>query len=266
MTGARPDTWMPLYWGDYLRDTGHLSTAEHGAYFLLIGHYWTSGKPLPDDDEYLRRIARMTAREWRVSRETLAGFFTISDGLWHHGRVGKELEDAEKSYADRCARTKAATEARRQRNEQRNEEPKSKQTDNVTTNVTRTQPQPQPQSSLRSEESDAIASGAQAALTNGEAPKSKRGTRLPSDWEPSADDRAFAAEHGFLNGTCDALAAEFRDYWIAVSGQRGVKLDWSATFRNRVRAKAGGVPKSTAPPSFAAAAMAVLKRAEGGKS
>ena len=32
------------------------------------------------------------------------------------------------------------------------------------------------------------------------------------------------------------LWEEFRDYWISVPGQRGLKLDWYATWRNRVRA------------------------------
>jgi hypothetical protein len=31
------------------------------------------------------------------------------------------------------------------------------------------------------------------------------------------------------------VAAEFRDYWAAVPGQKGVKLDWPATWRNRIR-------------------------------
>lgn len=94
MGAARPDTWMPLYWGDYFKDTGHLSTAEHGAYLLLIGHYWVSGKPLPDDDAKLAQITRQGQASWRKMRATLAEFFAIEDGRWRHGRVEEEIAKA----------------------------------------------------------------------------------------------------------------------------------------------------------------------------
>lgn len=60
-----------------------------------------------------------------------------------------------------------------------------------------------------------------------------RGTRLTQTAELSAEDEQFAREHGIADPI--AAWAEFIDYWISVPGQRGTKLDWSATWRNRVR-------------------------------
>lgn len=96
-----PTMHMPIYWGDYLKDTGHLSAAEHGAYLLLIGHYWTTGAPLPDDEAALRRIARMEAREWKASRGTLRAFFQVADGVWRHKRVEAEMTRAKAVYQKR---------------------------------------------------------------------------------------------------------------------------------------------------------------------
>jgi uncharacterized protein YdaU (DUF1376 family) len=91
---ARPDTWMPMYWGDYYKDTNHLSTLEHGTYLLLIGHYWSTGRALPDDDEKLAQISRQPIAQWRKMRATLAEFFVLQDGKWHQTRVEEELTRA----------------------------------------------------------------------------------------------------------------------------------------------------------------------------
>lgn len=64
----------------------------------------------------------------------------------------------------------------------------------------------------------------------------RRGTRLPPNWVPSSADVDFAYSEGVLSRTeLDKIAAEFRDYWLALPGQRGLKLNWPATWRNRVR-------------------------------
>ncbi len=113
MAGARPDTWMPMFWGDYLKDTGHLSTLEHGAYLLLIGHYWSSGAPLPDDDAKLRRIAKVeTAAQWKKIRPTVVSFFQVSRGAWRHRRIDRELTAATKRSADAKAKAERAAKAR----------------------------------------------------------------------------------------------------------------------------------------------------------
>ena len=64
-------------------------------------------------------------------------------------------------------------------------------------------------------------------------PKADRGSRLtienlPEDW------RAFVeSEDADLDP--DRLFQNFRDYWIGISGSKGCKCDWFATWRNYVR-------------------------------
>ena len=81
---------MPLYVADYLADTQHLTTIEHGAYNLLIMHYWRHGG-LPGDDRQLRAIAKMTPTQWRRHRSTLAAFFVD----WKHKRIDIEIAKAD---------------------------------------------------------------------------------------------------------------------------------------------------------------------------
>jgi uncharacterized protein YdaU (DUF1376 family) len=80
--------WMPLYVGDYLGDTGHLTTTQHGAYLLLMMHYWRKGG-LPDDDRQLSKIAKLPLKTWCEYRATLQDFF--HDG-WKHKRIEAELQ------------------------------------------------------------------------------------------------------------------------------------------------------------------------------
>jgi uncharacterized protein YdaU (DUF1376 family) len=79
--------WMPLYVGDYLGDTGHLTTAQHGAYLLLMMHYWRKGE-LPDDDRQLSKITKLPLKTWCDYRATLQDFF--HEG-WKHKRIDVEL-------------------------------------------------------------------------------------------------------------------------------------------------------------------------------
>lgn len=63
----------------------------------------------------------------------------------------------------------------------------------------------------------------------------KRGSRIPVDWKPEDVGREFARSAGIPERDIDRHAAEFVDYWSSVSGTKGVKLDWLATWRNRCR-------------------------------
>lgn len=64
--------------------------------------------------------------------------------------------------------------------------------------------------------------------------RASRGTRLPDGWQP---DQALA-DWTKVNAPAAANATEvdrFRDYWQSLSGQRGIRADWAATWRNWAR-------------------------------
>jgi hypothetical protein len=64
----------------------------------------------------------------------------------------------------------------------------------------------------------------------------KRGTRIRADWKP-ADEKKLREfqELEAPDVDFDRTVLEFIDHWITVPGKAGLKLDWDATFRNRLR-------------------------------
>lgn len=115
---------MPLYVSDYLADTMHLSTAEHGAYMLLLMHAWMNEGNLPTDDNRLRRICRLDEKLWKESKDEIKSFFVEIDGQLRHPRVDKELVRAKQLVSQRseagkasAAKRKAEREAQRNGNE-----------------------------------------------------------------------------------------------------------------------------------------------------
>ncbi|MGH8171822.1 MAG: DnaT-like ssDNA-binding domain-containing protein [Rhodanobacteraceae bacterium] len=66
------------------------------------------------------------------------------------------------------------------------------------------------------------------------AARGKRGSRIPDDWQPSAELREWAKrEHPSVDLKLET--AKFIDFWQAKAGRDAAKLDWTATFRNWIR-------------------------------
>jgi len=82
--------------GDYARDTAHLSMLEHGAYRLMLDHYYATGKSLPNDNAALYRICGAVSKPERdaVTRVAEAFFPVNGDGTRHNNRADKEIADA----------------------------------------------------------------------------------------------------------------------------------------------------------------------------
>jgi uncharacterized protein YdaU (DUF1376 family) len=114
--------WMPLYIGDYLRKTRHLSLAEHGAYLLLIMHYWDNG-PLPNDDAKLAHILGVPLRRFRSLSVPVRSYFTEANAkqLLRHNRLDEELEKADIISQKRAlAGAKGGWHSRGKTNQERN--------------------------------------------------------------------------------------------------------------------------------------------------
>lgn len=84
--------------------------------------------------------------------------------------------------------------------------------------------------------------------------ETSRGTRLADGWRPDLADEQFAVEKlGSLPEAREELA-KFHDHWKAQPGQRGVKTNWSSTYRNwcrrAVEMRGRGPPKRQQQPSF----------------
>lgn len=91
---AKVDIHMPIFIGDYLRDTGDLTTEEHGAYFLLLMAMWTARGSLPLARLYL--FAKVPAERWDGVWATLERFFDVEDGRVGQRRLSRELDAAVK--------------------------------------------------------------------------------------------------------------------------------------------------------------------------
>lgn len=93
--------YMPFYVGDYLADTTHLTTTEHGAYLLLLATMWRAGGSLPNDDGKLARFARLTPAQWSRIKGAIISFFDVKDEVITQGRLAHEMERYSKAVKQR---------------------------------------------------------------------------------------------------------------------------------------------------------------------
>lgn len=94
--------FMPFYVADYLSDTRHLSTEQHGAYLLLLMAMWRAGGRLPNEGEKLARIVGLTPAKWARLEADILAFFDVEGDEIGHRRIQKEFE----KYTRTCDRRK----------------------------------------------------------------------------------------------------------------------------------------------------------------
>jgi uncharacterized protein YdaU (DUF1376 family) len=197
-------------------------------------HYWRVGK-LPTDERQLQRIARMSAREWANSRDTIAAFF---DADWTHKRIESELA---KSNSKSTARAEAGSRGGHAKALKNNEAGLA----NATILLEQKAAFALASSSLSQSHIPSLRSGIDDECASASTPVSpekqkkppdkSRGSRLPVGWHPGSDWLQFTRKEGLNDDDAQRELENFRDYWAGIPGSRGTKLDWPATWRNRVR-------------------------------
>jgi uncharacterized protein YdaU (DUF1376 family) len=104
--------FFKLYIGDYQRDTGTLSLAEHGAYLLMMQQFYATERPLPVGRD-LYRLLRADSKEERDAIDRVAGRFWIETALGLvNDRCNEEITKAQ-TQADTNRRIAVEREARR---------------------------------------------------------------------------------------------------------------------------------------------------------
>lgn len=127
--------FFKLYIGDYQRDTAHLSVTEHGAFMLMLQHYYATEKPLPAG-KALHRMLRAQEKAERDAIDTVAAQFwrATSEGLVN------DRADAEISKAA----TQGETNARIAREREAKRKVQREQHDGSTNRATNDQPNQTP--------------------------------------------------------------------------------------------------------------------------
>lgn len=116
--------FLPLYTGDYLRDTRHLTPLRHGVYLLLLMHCWDQRGPAPLDEQECAGVANCrSADEIEALRYVLARYFVRGDDGYYNVRMQREVTRAEvisearskagkRGYKARSARLASKSQAR----------------------------------------------------------------------------------------------------------------------------------------------------------
>jgi len=95
------DIWMPVYIGDYMRDTMDLTGPEHGAYLLLLMHYWQKRGEIGCD---VKRLSIVVKSDIDAVKYVLDNYFILENGNYKNKRADREMLKANvRSEAGRTA-------------------------------------------------------------------------------------------------------------------------------------------------------------------
>ena len=91
------DRFMPFNTGDYISTTRHLTTVEHGAYFLLAMTFWNTGT-IPTDDKKLARIVGLSPYSWIKIKDTVLGLWNSEGARYWTPEARPPISPADREF------------------------------------------------------------------------------------------------------------------------------------------------------------------------
>lgn len=224
------EPFLPLFFGDFLASTAEWKGEERALYMLLLGYQWvSSSKSLPADP---RRICAVAGWDWPLFEQcwpVVAGKFPERDGRRANARLEEHRERSKEVSEKRAiagAKGGATTQAK---SKQLLEEAKANAS-NLLGHPSHPIPDKNSEISSNSESPSLGGTGEVSRKRSTE----PRGSRIPDPFMLTAEMRSWAALEA-PHVDLEHATREFCDYWRSLPGQRGRKLDWVATWRNRIR-------------------------------
>jgi uncharacterized protein YdaU (DUF1376 family) len=91
------DYWYAFNSGAYAKKTATLSMIEHGAYRLLLDHYYNVGPGMEANATGLLRVCRAFAPDEQAAVQSILDkFFELRDGMYYNHKADKELDKRSK--------------------------------------------------------------------------------------------------------------------------------------------------------------------------
>ena len=187
--------WFPFYVGDYLADTQMFTTEQHGAYILLLAHYWTNQGPITSNPRDLQIIMGLSKYNFSKNSPAILKKFTEKNEKFYHSRMDREIAKAVEISTVKAKSGKRGGLAKAQASAKQKPTQSQSQPHIVTTT---------------------------------------RGTRLPDDWKPEPELLQWAASERpdlDLKKSTDS----FCDYWHSKAGAAARRVKWDLTFKNWIR-------------------------------
>lgn len=210
--------FVKLYIGDYQRDTAHLSIAEHGAYLLMLQHYYATERPLPTGKALFRLLRAETKTERDAIESVVSQFWTESAAGLINRRADEEIRKAEHQRAvnrevgklgGRRTRTAAQTDSE-------TDSVTRKETDSVTDSLTDSKPNENP-----NQTPDTRQKNSRGAT---------RKTPLPAGFTASDQVRQWYASKGYREPLQHHV-----EHFVETARARGyVYVDWDAALRRAI--------------------------------